>query len=287
MVYSPFYSPFIPFLFCCKHQPVDQGSFLHDVEAINQLPASQSLSWSQNELILHQTWLDRPCQMTTSCMRSCNLRPRPWSARTRARGRNNTPQGGVFFTLPPACVVSAKQLFSFYCKSARAGRASTDQQAPPDDHELLVLVLMLTWPIAIITYITEERVRFLILFIRPSPKVRKWRVCVRVSRTERSGRGFPAPQRPIGRLGRGWNSWSMSQEDRSSREGATCCWAGLPIRTRSSSSRPTLTSVCTEPPSPLSAAAPTDASVPESAAAASVTTDRWEVRACKCLCWIT
>lgn len=95
----PFYSLFIPFLFCCKHQPVDQGSFLHDVEAINQLPASQSLSWSQNELILHQTWLDRPCQMTTSCMRSCNLRPRPWSARTRARGRNNTPQrGGGYFS---------------------------------------------------------------------------------------------------------------------------------------------------------------------------------------------
>lgn len=136
------------------------------------------------------TWLNRPSQTTTSCMRSCNLRPRPWSARRRAWPQQHST-GGYFLTLPPTCVVSARQLFSFYCKSAHKGCASIDQQGLSGLSRAAHADASLTNRNNHIYHIGKGPI--LDLIYPTSPKVRKWRVCVRVSRTKLSGRGFSAP----------------------------------------------------------------------------------------------
>lgn len=187
-------------------------------------------------------WLNRPSQTTTSCLRSCNLRPRPWSARRRARPQQHST-GGYFLTLPPTCVVSAKQLFSFYCKSAHKGCASIDQRglsglrAAHTDAEL-------TKHNNHIYHTGKDPIHD---FIYPiGAKVRKWRVCVRVSRTKRSGRGCSAPSDQsegsgVGETADQWVRRAEAAEKVRPVAEQDCRSEPDP------SSRPTLTSGCTEP----------------------------------------
>lgn len=152
---------------------------------------------------------EQTSQMTTSCMRSCNLRPRPWwSTKTRSAATTLLRRGGGIFKHFRQLVSSVRSNSSFTVSQPIKGARPRTSRAAPDHQE--PLVPMLSWLIAIIIYITKERVRFLILIIRPSPKVRKRvRACFQ---NEAAWAGLLRPQRPIGRLGLRWNSWSMSQE---------------------------------------------------------------------------
>lgn len=234
-------------------------------------------------------------------MRSCDCRPCPWGARRRSWLRCSKTQhcGSLFSTsanLRRQCKVPQRQrqLFSFYCKSAHEGRASVSGGSHPHSHRLVFWAMPLAcfhiyFTIHIIRHKSQWKCSIsLLLFFLIRTQAQQWgnsvccglsdRVCVCLcacacfqSGAERAG-------------GRGFAFWASALNTADQ-------WI---TRAKAAEKVPPVSDRSVDPPSPsfltsgsdktgrVSAAARSDASVWESAAAASLTPPRWDISARKC-----